>query len=123
LFPNTDLLPPLSTKHFIRPPITFLVYIVAAIQRRTGFGSGIFTAEQLAGDLPELADKLAFFATLRQYVAYVSGQTVDVSTRAIVRSLEVSKMLVFVKQIIQAAEHPVHRIQTKTMNIGRKLNG
>jgi hypothetical protein len=107
LSPYADLIPSLSAKYFSRPPIKFLVSVVSALHKRTGFGTGVFSADQLSGNLPDAQGKLAFFATLRQYVGFVSTQTVDVSTRAIVRGLEVPKTLVFLKQIVHAAENPV----------------
>jgi hypothetical protein len=88
------------------------VLIIAAFHNLTGFATGIFTPEQLSGNLPERQDKLQFFSVLREYVQRVSDQTVDVSTKAIIAGHEVAKTLIFLKQIVYAVEHPVRRFES-----------
>jgi hypothetical protein len=112
LTPYAEVLPPLTAKYLVRPPIKYLVLVVAGFHKLNGFASGIFTPEQLSGELPDRQDKLEFFAVLREYVQRITNQTVDVSAKSIITGHEVAKTLVFLQQIVNAVEHPVHRFDS-----------
>ena len=104
--PYGKLMPSLDPKYFKRPPIKFLALTVAALHKKTGFGKGMFTEDQLKGNLPERDDKLNFFGQLKKYTEVVLGESIDVEPREIAAGKEVDKTLTFMQAFARAAEHP-----------------
>ena len=104
--PYGKLMPSLDPKYFKRPPIKFLALTVAALYKKTGFGKGLFTEDQLKGNLPEREDKLNFFGQLKKYTEVVLGEKIDVEPREIAAGKEVDKTLVFMQAFARAAESP-----------------
>jgi hypothetical protein len=104
--PYEKAIPSLEPKYFERPPVKFLALTVAGVSRQTGFAAGVFTDDQLKGNLPDREDKLKFFDDLKKYTEIVSGQAVDVDSKDIAAGKEVEKTLLFMQAFVRAAEKP-----------------
>ena len=105
--PYEKQMPSLDPKYFKRPPIKFIALTVNALSKKTGFGKGVFSDDQLKGNLPERDDKLNFFNVLKEYTQILLGQSIDVDSKAIAAGKEVEKTLLFMQSFARAAENPV----------------
>jgi hypothetical protein len=103
---KAKFIPAFDPKHLKRPPIKFLALVVAGVSKKTGFAGGLFTDDQLKGNLPERDDKLNFFTDLIAYTEVVLGEKTDVDPKAIAAGKEVDKTLLFLQAILRSAENP-----------------
>jgi hypothetical protein len=105
--PYEKLIPQYNIKFFSRPPLKFLALCVAALNKKTGYATNLFTDEQLQGNLPDRDSKLNFFADLRKYTEVLVGQGIDVDPKQIAAGKDVEKTLVLMQSMVRAAESPV----------------
>jgi hypothetical protein len=103
---RAQYIPKLDPRLFKRPPIKFIATIIAGVSKKTGFASGLFTEDQLRGNLTEREDKLNFFIDLKAYTELLIGEKIDVDPKAIAAGKEVDKTLLFLQAILGASENP-----------------
>ena len=91
---------------FTRPPLKFIASLVDAINKKTGFGSGYFTSEQLSGVLENKEQKLDFIQMLHHYVEHVNKEHIKVTANKVVAGQEVESTLKLLQAMVKGANNP-----------------
>jgi len=106
LEPFQELMPSFDPKHFTRPPIKFIALTVAAVNKKTKFGEGFFTNDQLQGNMATKEEKLEFFKMLKLYTEYVNKKHFAVVPENIAKGAEVEKTLELISAMGRGALDP-----------------
>ena len=80
--------PQLTTKLLSRPPFRFLRDVLVEVVRSTGFLDGLFTEEELTGDVKDKAAKLAFLQRAIDATSLCVGQPLPANPSKIVAGKE-----------------------------------
>lgn len=101
LIPYSASIPSLEKKSFQKPTFEFLVSIVQALGKATGFANDIFTDDQF-----QYNNKFDFLRTLIDYTQICLGEVVNANPESICSNTDVEKTLLFMQSLVRAAEHP-----------------
>ena len=99
-------IPEPEAKHYKRPPIRFLLLIVRALNKYTGFGKGVFSVEEFTINVRMKEETLNFFKKWKVYTQLLVGHDIDVDEHEIALGREVNKTLVFLQCLAEGAQHP-----------------
>eukprot|EP01035_Chromulina_nebulosa_P019423 gene19423-25301_t len=97
--------PKLSDKLLGKPPFKFLFDIVIEVIRVTGFGTGLYTNEELEATITEKPQKLQFLDKIIQLVGTHLNTLVEAKPNKIVTGQEAQNTNIFLQLLAVAAKH------------------
>ena len=96
--------PKLSDKLLGKPPFRFLHDVVMNVAKATGFGSGLYSGDELDSKAKrDKAGKIAFLNKIIACVGIVGGSPVDVNPSKIVAGREADKTNNFLQELARVA--------------------
>jgi len=104
LFSQLFQKPKMNQKLLSKPPFRYLHDIFTATNAATGFGTGLYNAEELdAKSITEKDAKINFLVKLIQLTELVVGEEIDVKPTKIVAGHEPEKTNLFLQAMFKAA--------------------
>eukprot|EP00162_Nutomonas_longa_P012561 comp21147_c0_seq1/m.44801 comp21147_c0_seq1/g.44801 ORF comp21147_c0_seq1/g.44801 comp21147_c0_seq1/m.44801 type:complete len:541 (+) comp21147_c0_seq1:27-1649(+) len=98
--------PSLTEKLLARPPFKYLMDIILAVQKATGFAEGLYDQSEIEGAEKDRETKVAFLKKAIVCVQLTSGENVHVNPLKIVAGQEPDQTNIFLQQLAQAATMP-----------------
>eukprot|EP00595_Chromulina_sp_UTEXLB2642_P002924 CAMPEP_0196766108 /NCGR_PEP_ID=MMETSP1095-20130614/18631_1 /TAXON_ID=96789 ORGANISM="Chromulina nebulosa, Strain UTEXLB2642" /NCGR_SAMPLE_ID=MMETSP1095 /ASSEMBLY_ACC=CAM_ASM_000446 /LENGTH=658 /DNA_ID=CAMNT_0042126301 /DNA_START=118 /DNA_END=2091 /DNA_ORIENTATION=- len=97
--------PKLTDKLLGKPPFKFLFDIVVEVIRVTGFGTGLYTNEELEATITEKPQKIQFLDKIIQLVGTHLNTLVEAKPNKIVTGQEAQNTNIFLQLLAVAAKH------------------